>query len=163
MVGRAAFRALALAIAVTWFVGCGGGGTPSQEAGTSPPAADIDDGRTPIALPAQARGEVIHEMHLMMGALQGMLAGLARQDREALAEAAVGGGVGNAVDRDPALAGALPEEFASLGMNTHTSFDDIAARARAGAPFDSVAAAMAELLAKCNRCHSQYKLVAESS
>lgn len=127
----------------------------------SQPAAGIADDRTPIALPAAARAQVIQEMHSMMEALQGMLANLPLEDTEAFAAAAEGGGTQIAVDRDPNLGEALPQTFASLGMSTHSSFDRVAAAAREGAPLDTITAQMARLTQKCNRCHSQYKLVAK--
>lgn len=136
--------------------------TAASERAPAPaqPAADIADDRTGVALPVEARAAVIAEMHAMMEALQGMLGNLPARDREGLARAAGGGGVGVAVDRDPAMEAGLPEAFAALGMSTHTAFDQIAGLAREGAPFDTITARMADLMTKCNTCHSRYKLVA---
>ena len=118
----------------------------------------LGDGRTAIALPAPARQSVLAEMRMMMGALQGMLAAMGTRDADAFAEAATGGGVAVAVDRDAAMGNRLPEEFASLGMSTHAAFDELAARASAGASFDTLAAGMGAVIEKCNLCHESYRL-----
>lgn len=118
-----------------------------------------EDARQAVALPDQARRTVLHEMRLMLEALNGVLAASVEMDRERMAEEALSGGTRIAVDRDPAMAERLPQEFVRLGSSTHRDFDALAEAIRGGASRDSVLARLGSLTSKCVSCHASYRVV----
>ena len=61
----------------------------------------------------------------------------------------------------PALIAKLPLEFKTMGMGTHTAFDDLAKLTRKGADAQKVAAALGEIMTNCVTCHAAYKIEIE--
>ncbi|HMU61559.1 MAG TPA: hypothetical protein PKA66_07245 [Gemmatimonadales bacterium] len=112
------------------------------------------DGRTAVPLPIEARDAVLAEMRLMLGAVNGVLAGAAQSDTMAIREAAAAAGLVMAAD--PALEAILPKGFLQYGMATHRAFDSLAANASAGpaAAIQSLAA----ITETCVTCHAAYRL-----
>lgn len=128
------------------------GGPATDETGPS------SEARQRLTMPAESRDLVLQEMRHMLEAVDGILAGLAADDMEAVAEAARKGGTEYAVDLDPAVAERLPREFKELGMRTHRGFDDLAAGARQGAAGERIIADLAGLTGNCVGCHVAYRL-----
>jgi cytochrome c556 len=114
------------------------------------------DPRTAVALPADANLAVRAEMRAMLGALSGILAGLANNDTAAIRVAAHPAGMGEAAD--PAIERLLPERWMELAAATHQGFDGVAEAAGAGAPPDSVTRRLATVLTNCLACHATYRL-----
>lgn len=131
----------------------------SGSAPATPAAPAAQDARTPIELPAEAREVVLGEMRLMLEALNGILAGMAAGDREAMREAALGGGTAVAVDMDPGIAARLPDAFKSLGQGTHVAFDSLASAIGQGADRDAVLRRLSGLTGNCVACHDTYRIV----
>lgn len=146
---------------------CSGGGDAGDEtaaagsasAGSAPVGAAQGDARRTLVLPARARETVLHEMRLLLEAVHGVVTATAEGDRGAMAREARSGGTVIAVDRDPAIAKRLPEEFVELGSSTHVGFDSLAARIERGIGRDSALAELGSLTAKCVACHAGYRVV----
>jgi len=130
---------------------------PGEEGATtvSPVATEGSaDSRTPIQLPVEARDAVLAEMRLMLGSVQGVIDGVARQDTAAIRTAAAASGLVMAAD--PALEQVLPQSFLLMGMATHQAFDSLAANASAG-PAAAVQR-LADITGRCVACHAVYRL-----
>jgi cytochrome c556 len=133
------------------------GAKMSPDRGTMSQAA-AQDVRRPVLVPAAGREAVLAEMRLLMSALHGVLDGLSRSDLERVSQSAASGGLGSAVDMDPAVRQALPPEFLKLGVATHSAFDSLAAAASAGASPEEILRRAASLSANCVACHATYRL-----
>lgn len=120
------------------------------------------DQRTAIVLSVAEKDQVLSEMRLLLGALQGSLAGLAAGDPKRAATAARTGGMGMAVDEAPALIGKLPASFKQMGMAMHKSFDDLASALSSGEKTETILERMAGLTGQCVACHQLYRLHAEA-
>jgi cytochrome c556 len=116
-----------------------------------PPPAPSGDPRTAVVLPDEANLAVRAEMRAMLGALSGILAGLAGSDTAAIRVAAHPAGTGEAAD--PQIERLLPERWMELATAVHQGFDGLAT-----APLDSVPARLATVLASCVACHATYRL-----
>ena len=145
-------RRMVLAAAVT--TGATLGATGAVE-GQEPPE---EDARQPIVLPEAARQTVLHEMRLMLEALNGVLRHAVAMDRGKMSEAALSGGTRIAVDTDPAVAKRLPEEFIRLGASAHEDFDALAEAIQAGIGRDTLFARLGGLTSKCVSCHASYRV-----
>jgi hypothetical protein len=121
------------------------------------PAGAVDT-RERILLPAPARNMVLAEMRQMLISMEGVLAGLAREDEAAAADAARASGTAAAVDVAPEVADLLPEAFIQLGMATHQGYDDLADKLDAGVPQQEALAAFADLTQNCVACHATYRI-----
>lgn len=137
----------------------GWAGTEAAAVAASTNRSGSQDSRTMITMPPEAREAVLTEMRQMLEALNGVLLAAARQDREGMAEAARSGGTAIAVDTDPEVARALPDEFVRLGSGTHRQFDALAEAIEGGIDTDSVVARLGSLTAKCVACHASYRVV----
>lgn len=126
--------------------------------GQEPPR---EDARQSIVLPEAARQTVLHEMRLMLEALNGVLRHAVTMDRGRMAEAALSGGTRIAVDTDPAVAKRLPEDFIRLGAGTHRDFDALAEAIEAGIGRDTLFARLGGLTSKCVSCHASYRVTTE--
>ncbi|MEZ4585482.1 MAG: hypothetical protein R2909_03665 [Gemmatimonadales bacterium] len=120
------------------------------------PSDSTADGRTPIALPLEARDAVLLEMRTMLASVQGVLDGAARSDTAAIRAAAAASGVVMAAD--PALEEILPRSFLQMGMATHAAFDTLAMNAASGAT--AAVDRLARITATCVSCHSTYRIEA---
>jgi cytochrome c556 len=120
-----------------------------------PAPAPSADPRTAVALPEEANLAVRTEMRAMLGALSGVLSGIAQYDTAAVRAAAHTAGMGEAAD--PALERLLPERWMELATAVHQGFDRVAEAAAAGAS-DTVAARLAAVLNNCVACHATYRL-----
>lgn len=129
-----------------------------EEPATDEVAEPATEARQRLTMPAESRDLVLQEMRHMLEAVDGILAGVAADDMEAVAAAARKGGTEYAVDLDPAVADRLPREFKELGMRTHRGFDDLAARARQGATGERIIADLGGLTGNCVGCHVAYRL-----
>ena len=117
------------------------------------------DGRQAIVLPPASRDRVLSEMRTMLASVQGVLTGLADNDMKGVAQAARVSGMAAAVDMSPQLMAALPLEFKRLGMGVHSSFDELAAAAEAGASKNEILSRLGSQLSSCVACHASYRLV----
>jgi cytochrome c556 len=124
------------------------------------PAAEAQspDARQRLSLPTAGRDKILAEMRAMLEALNGVLHALTTGDRAAAERAARAAGMATAADVDPEIKKRLPPAFLQLGMQTHTSFDRVANRLRAGASVDETLRNLAGLTANCVACHAAFRL-----
>jgi len=135
--------------------------SPGTEGSGAEEAAVTADTRQTLVVPKQARAEVLAEMRRMLEAVDGILDGIHAGDRQAVAEAARGGGTRYAVDMDPNVAQRLPAEFKELGMRTHRAFDAIAERAESEDPLPELIGDLGDLTGNCVACHVTWRLEPE--
>jgi cytochrome c556 len=118
------------------------------------------DGRTAVVLAPLERDLILGEMRGLLGAVQGIMEGLEKNDNVRVAQAARAVGMASAVDVNPALMAKLPVEFKSLGMSVHHDMDDLAAAAEAGKTSQELLGSLGQTLSKCVACHASWQLQA---
>jgi hypothetical protein len=116
------------------------------------------DGRTAVLLDSGERDLVLMEMRTLLTSVQGIVSGLARDQRADVRKAAAGGGMAIAQEVPPGLMAKLPLEFKQLGMEVHRDFDAIAAGIDQGETTDMTLARLEEQLGRCVGCHAAYRL-----
>lgn len=150
------WRTIAVTLIALWIVTLGAAGwvfiKGSTEAGT--------DGRTAIVLAPADRDFVLAEMRMLLKAVQGSAAGLAKGDRAEAAAAARSGGTAVSRTVEPALAAALPIEFKQMGFAVHESLDMVGMAAEQNEPAEWVLDKLAATLGQCVACHDLYRLEA---
>ncbi len=118
------------------------------------------DGRRVVLLTPAERDLVLGEMRGLLQAVQGIVDGLARDDRAQVARAARSAGMASAADPSPALVGKLPLEFKRLGMSVHQGMDDLALAAEQGEPTSALLERLAGQLSTCAACHASWRFSA---
>ncbi len=116
------------------------------------------DGRSAIILTADEKNMVLHEMRVILGAVNGVLKAVAKDDMKAAAVSARTAGMIMAVDGDPGLVAKLPAEFKTLGMSLHGDFDHLAGDIDAGLSREQVIERLGTITDKCVACHSGYRI-----
>ncbi len=145
-------RILAITALALWALTVAGGAWLFFRGYTQPSA----DGRTAVVLAPAERERVLAEMRTMLASVQGVVAAQAAEQRSELAAAARRSGTG-AVNLPPTLMAKIPQPFMQMGMGVHRSFDEIAAAAEDGAPWQELGARLGTLLANCVACHAAYR------
>ncbi|MGH8735365.1 MAG: hypothetical protein ACREVB_16900 [Burkholderiales bacterium] len=129
-----------------------------------PRAAEPLYGREAVALEPAERDFVLAEMRQFVQAIRGIIEGVADNDMKAVAAAARA--VGVQVQRSqisvPGSAAAgvarkVPAGFRTLGLATHTAFDEMALHAEQSGARDQLLAALADNLRRCVACHAAYR------
>lgn len=133
-------------------------GAAATDAAAAAGGSAATGARQRIVLPAAARDQVLEEMRIMLASLQDILRALANDNPEAVARAARASGMAAAVDVDPKIRDKLPDAFLSLGVATHQSFDELAARVEKGATEEGVLRSLAGLTSNCVACHEAYRI-----
>lgn len=116
------------------------------------------DGRSAIILTADEKNMVLHEMRVILGAVNGILKAVAKDDMKAASASARSAGMVMAVDGDPGLIAKLPAEFRALGMSLHGDFDHLANDIDSGLPQEQVIERLGRITDKCVVCHSGYRI-----
>ncbi len=146
-----------------------------------------DDSRQPIAVTAMQRDHMLADMRGLLGAVNGVLRGVAANDTALMRASAgtagiaamrarmggrgMGGGMGPGGPMRDSMMGPgvgpgggmgmgarRPETFRRLGMGTHAAFDSLAAVIAAGSPRDTVIGRIATITSNCVSCHWMYRL-----
>ncbi len=117
-----------------------------------------DDGRTAIVLSASERNAILIEMRGFLESVQGIVAGLAEQNSQAIATSARKSGMASARDVAPALKDKLPTEFKKLGMATHMAFDDLARESMEIGDKQIMLKQLGALMGNCTSCHAGYRI-----
>ncbi len=116
------------------------------------------DSRSPLALSREENFHVRAEMHGLLTATQGVIAGLAEDDMAKVQAAAAPAGLQAPGTVELRLAKKLPEPFRKLGKNTHVAFDEIGAMAANGRPTKEIQLYLAQTMNNCTSCHETYRL-----
>ncbi len=116
------------------------------------------DGRLAIVLPEGERDLVLGEMRAFLGAVQGIISAVNRDDfAQAAAEARK---VGRAAQQEVpvSLMKRLPLEFKKLGLGTHKAFDQLALDADDLGDKAHTLEQLATLMQNCIACHAAYRI-----
>jgi hypothetical protein len=113
------------------------------------------------------------EMRGLLTSVNGVLRGLAANDRELMRSSAASAGMETMRaqmqermgqmqqhhGQDPMLHGmGMPDAFMQLGMATHDGMDSLAAHITRGATHDQILAQLARVTNNCVSCHQAYRL-----
>lgn len=147
------------AVAAALLTMCALDGCAEPQHGAEPQAAGAAlDAREAIILSSAERDLVLGEMRLMLESTEGVVAGLAANDMQAIEQAAARSSPSAPGTVDQALHGALPEAFLHSGAAAHGGFEDIARLARARASEDAITARLSQTLHQCTSCHATYRV-----
>jgi len=116
-----------------------------------------DDGRTSILLTAGERDFVLGEMRVLLEAVETITFELSEDNMDGAATAARSVGMGSAGGEPLTLIAKLPLEFKTLGMATHSAFDDLAMEAEDMGNGSVVLGQLSGILTNCTSCHAGYK------
>lgn len=118
--------------------------------------ADAVDTRQSLGLSDAEQIEFLAEMRQMLASIQGIVAGIGTEDRDAIAAAARLSG--NRMARaTPASVGAkLPQSFKEIGGPTHLLFEEIAIRAETDDMAD-LTILTGRTLEQCLACHARFR------
>ena len=120
------------------------------------PAAAPADPRIALPMSPAEKAEFLSEMRQMLASIQGIIEGIAEEDREKIAKAARYSGNRMARATPDALRQRLPVEFQELGGPTHMMFEEMVIRA----PDDDMQTLTeftGELMQQCLACHARYR------
>jgi hypothetical protein len=95
-------------------------------------------------------------MRQMLTSIQGIVAGIGAEDREAIAAAARLSGNRMARATPPSVRGKMPPAFKEIGGPTHMLFEEIAVRAETD-DMASLAELTGRTLQNCIACHAQFR------
>lgn len=121
------------------------------------------DGRTAILLAGGERDLVLSEMRGFLESVQGIVAGASAGDMKAVSAMARKVGAAAANEVPVSVMGKLPLEFKTLGLATHSAFDDLALEAEGLGNSEVALAALGKLLLNCTTCHAGYRLALEDT
>ena len=120
--------------------------------------AEGPDSRSPLNLSPEENFHVRAEMHGLLTATQGVIAGLVDDDMAKVQAAAAPAGLHAPGTVELRLAKKLPEPFRKLGKNIHVAFDEIGAMAADGKPPKEIQLYLAQAMNGCSSCHETYRL-----
>jgi hypothetical protein len=154
--GRLPASALAAAILV-WV------GTAAAEAQDQAVSLDAfaEDERTPLILNESEKNFLLWEMRQMLVSVQGIVAGLTKEDLELISESARAMGREAAAGVPPETVAKLPQQFRQWAGATHTEFDTISIAAREGETPDMIMFRLSDMLNLCVACHATYRIEVE--
>lgn len=122
-----------------------------------PAAADsAPDTRISLGMTPVERAQFLSEMQQMLGSIQGVLHGIATEDRTLIAAAAARSGNVMARATPDSLRQRLPEGFKKLGGPTHLLFEELVVRAETDDLRDLLQHT-ANLMQQCMQCHAQFR------
>ena len=116
------------------------------------------DAREAIILSHGERDLVLAEMRMMLESTEGVVAGLAANDMQAVEQAAARAAPSAPGTVDQELHASLPEAFLHSGAAAHGGFEDIARLARQAAGAEAVMTRLGETLHQCTSCHAAYRV-----
>lgn len=119
------------------------------------------DGRSAIRLSPGERDLVLIEMRAFLESVKGIVAAANDGDMAKVAESARAVGSGAAQEVPVSLMAKLPLEFKTLGLATHSAFDDMVAEAEGIGESKVVMAKLAALMNNCTTCHAGYRLTSD--
>jgi len=120
------------------------------------------DGRTAVVLTESQRDFVLMEMRQLLGAVNGVIGGLAKGDSDAVEQAARAQGLAAPRSAPAELMMKLPLGFKRTGMSVHKGMDALADAAASGASSTEIMGMLHGQLSTCVGCHETYRLTAET-
>jgi cytochrome c556 len=118
--------------------------------------AEPVDSRFNLRLTPKEQAEFLAEMRVMLGSVQGIVQGIADEDREAIARFARLSGNPMARATPATVRARLPDAFKELGGPTHLLFEEIAIRAETD-EMVQLTRLLGETLNQCMACHAAFR------
>jgi len=115
-----------------------------------------EDPRHNLNLQGADKVQFLSEMRQMLASVQGVLKGIAEEDRDLIVEAARYSGMRMARATPRHVRASLPKAFKQIGGPTHQMFEELVVRAETDEMEDLVALT-AELMQNCLTCHAQFR------
>lgn len=119
-------------------------------------AGPVKDPRISLGLTEAERVEFLSEMQQMLASIQGIMEGMANEDRERIKAAARYSGNRMARATPDSVRAKLPEAFKSLGGPTHMMFEEVVVRADTD-DMEDIADLTSQLMKNCLACHAQFR------
>ncbi len=123
------------------------------------------DTREILPLNPEQRMHVLEEMRGLLAATQGIIDGVANEDRDKIVNAASAAGMKarHTVESQEnmkrlKMRQSVPPEFMKLGRSVHNDMDAIAAMAKEGAAFKDIQHKLAQTMTVCVACHAAYQI-----
>lgn len=120
-------------------------------------AGATQDNRIRLGLQDDDRTQFLSEMRQMLVSIQGVLEGIALEDREKIKQAARYSGNRMSRNTPRSVRSLLPESFRQIGGPTHLMFEELVIRADTDEMSDLVEFT-AELMKQCITCHAQFRV-----
>ena len=115
------------------------------------------DNRTVLKLSQTETANFLREMRQMLTSIQGIIAGIASNDREKIIKSARYSGNRMARATPESITKKLPQSFKEIGGPTHMMFEELVIRAETD-DMESLTGFTGELLQQCLTCHELYKV-----
>jgi hypothetical protein len=119
------------------------------------PVQDTDQ-RFNLGMTTQEQALFLAEMRHMLGSVQGVVQGIAKQDRQAIAAAAQISGNRMARATPASIRAKLPAAFSQIGEPTHMMFEELAVLAMTD-DMDMLTQSLGNILNQCMACHAAFK------
>lgn len=119
--------------------------------------AKKDDSRTAINISPENREFVLAEMRGFLESIQAINEGIMENNPQKIIEAGDKAGSGAVHEAPAGLMRTLPLSFKSLGLGTHSKFDQIAKMARENYNQQEAQKQVSSILANCTACHASFK------
>lgn len=120
-------------------------------------AAEQIDLRKSLGLTPAEKVEFLAEMQQMLGSIQGVIQGIALDDRDMIIKAARYSGNRMARATPDSVRAKLDDEFKSIGGPTHLMFEELVIRAETD-PSEELLSFSAKIMNNCMLCHAKYKV-----
>ncbi len=120
-------------------------------------AAEHIDLRKSLGLTPPEKAEFLAEMQQMLGSIQGVIQGIALDDRDMIIKAARYSGNRMARATPDSVRAKLDDEFKSIGGPTHLMFEELVIRAESD-PAEDLLLFTAKIMNNCMLCHAKYKV-----
>jgi cytochrome c556 len=114
------------------------------------------DPRISLGMTPEERAEFLSEMRQMLGSIQGILQGIASENRKMIADSASLSGNRMARATPDALRNRLPQTFKAIGGPTHLLFEELVIRAETD-DMDMLLQHTTGIMGQCMSCHAQFR------
>jgi hypothetical protein len=117
---------------------------------------EAEDRRISLGFTEPEQSQFLGEMRQMLASIQGIIEGIATEDREKIIEAARYSGNRMARETPMSIKQKTPQSFKAIGGPTHMMFEELVIRAETD-DMETLTAFTGELMKQCLRCHAMFK------
>lgn len=115
------------------------------------------DERTVLPMTAAEKAEFLREMRQMLASIQGIMSGIATENREQIIASARYSGNRMARATPDSVRQKLPQEFRQIGGPTHMLFEEVVVRAETD-DMEDIAELTGTLMKNCLECHDKFRV-----
>ena len=115
------------------------------------------DPRLNLGLTAEEKNEFLSEMRQMLASIQGIITGIANDDREMIIKSARYSGNRMARATPDSVRSKLPQSFREIGGPTHMMFEELVIRAETD-DAENLMAFTGEIMQQCLACHALFRV-----